>query len=172
MVIPGVRPLFNFMPLATQGRCSPYAVHTPRRCTTSGRRPSPGVVAFVYLEGRFQFRYRRFQLLALLPRNMRHTPMAINTGFFPNLMWNSRFASLSGDPFNNSSGFRFPDPEGVSLSDDRCVDTQGRLLRDVSPESPLPIPFGCALKHCTQESQPSGPHGRTLTDSARQPESR
>ncbi len=42
--------------------------------------------------------------------------MAINTAFFPNLMWNSRFASLSGDPFDNSSGFIFPLPEGLSLS--------------------------------------------------------
>ena len=33
------------------------------------------------------------------PRNMRRTPMAINTAFYPKLMWNSRFASLSGDPF-------------------------------------------------------------------------
>src|SRR5215510_4656425 len=29
------------------------------------------------------------------PRNMRRTPMAINTAFLPKLMWNSRFASLS-----------------------------------------------------------------------------
>src|SRR6266581_5047117 len=50
------------------------------------------------------------------PRNMRRTPMAANTAFFPNLMWNSRFASLSGDPFDNSAGFVFPDPEGLSLS--------------------------------------------------------
>ena len=26
------------------------------------------------------------------PRNQRRTPMAINTAFFPNLMWNSRFS--------------------------------------------------------------------------------
>lgn len=50
------------------------------------------------------------------PRNMRRTPMAINTAFFPNLMWNSRFSSLSGDPFNNIAGFKFPQPEGLSLS--------------------------------------------------------
>jgi cytochrome c peroxidase len=50
------------------------------------------------------------------PRNMRRTPMAINTAFFPNLMWNSRFASLSNNPFDNSQGFQFPDPEGLSLS--------------------------------------------------------
>jgi len=50
------------------------------------------------------------------PRNMRRTPMIINTAFFPELMWNSRFASLSGDPFDNSAGFLFPLPEGLSLS--------------------------------------------------------
>jgi cytochrome c peroxidase len=50
------------------------------------------------------------------PRNQRRTPMAINTAFFPNLMWNSRFASLSGDPFDDISGFIFPMPEGLSLS--------------------------------------------------------
>jgi cytochrome c peroxidase len=50
------------------------------------------------------------------PRNQRRTPMAINTAFFPNLMWNSRFASLSGDPFDNSTGFVFPQPEGLTLS--------------------------------------------------------
>ena len=50
------------------------------------------------------------------PRNQRRTPMAANTAFFPNLMWNSRFASLSNDPFDNSDGFLFPPPEGLSLS--------------------------------------------------------
>jgi len=50
------------------------------------------------------------------PRNMRRTPMAANTAFFPNLMWNSRFASLSGDPFDTSPGLVFPAPEGLSLS--------------------------------------------------------
>jgi cytochrome c peroxidase len=50
------------------------------------------------------------------PRNMRRTPMAINTAFFPNLMWNSRFTSLSDDPFSNSAGFKFPLPEGLTLS--------------------------------------------------------
>ena len=51
------------------------------------------------------------------PRNQRRTPMAANTAFFPNLMWNSRFASLSNDPFDNSAGFKFPPPEGTTLSD-------------------------------------------------------
>src|SRR5437868_7500276 len=50
------------------------------------------------------------------PRNQRRTPMAINTALYPNLMWNSRFASLSDDPFNNSAGFQFPPPEGFTLS--------------------------------------------------------
>ncbi|MGH9967025.1 MAG: cytochrome-c peroxidase [Pyrinomonadaceae bacterium] len=51
------------------------------------------------------------------PRNQRRTPMAANTAFFPTLMWNSRFASLSLDPFDNSLGFVFPLPEGLTLSD-------------------------------------------------------
>lgn len=51
------------------------------------------------------------------PRNMRRAPMVINAAFFPNLMWNSRFVALSGDPFDNSAGFLFPLPEGLSLSD-------------------------------------------------------
>jgi cytochrome c peroxidase len=50
------------------------------------------------------------------PRNMRRAPMIINSAFFPELMWNSRFAALSGDPFDNSAGFLFPAPEGLSLS--------------------------------------------------------
>jgi cytochrome c peroxidase len=50
------------------------------------------------------------------PRNQRRTPMAANTMFFPTLMWNSRFASLSNDPFDNSAGFSFPPPEGLTLS--------------------------------------------------------
>jgi cytochrome c peroxidase len=51
------------------------------------------------------------------PRNMRRSPMVINTVFFPNLMWNSRFRALSGDPFDNSAGWLFPPPEGLTLSD-------------------------------------------------------
>lgn len=57
------------------------------------------------------------------PRNQRRTPMAVNTVFYPKLMWNGRFSSLSGDPFNNSAGFSFPLPEGLSLSG------QSHLLR-------------------------------------------
>jgi cytochrome c peroxidase len=50
------------------------------------------------------------------PRNQRRTPMVANTAFFPNLMWNSRFAALSNDPFDNGAGFLFPSPEGLTLS--------------------------------------------------------
>src|SRR5215217_6153611 len=50
------------------------------------------------------------------PRNQRRTPMAINTAFYPTLMWNSRFNAPSGDPFDNSHGFVFPAPEGTTLS--------------------------------------------------------
>jgi cytochrome c peroxidase len=48
------------------------------------------------------------------PRNQRRTPMASNTAFFPGLMWNERFFSVSGDPFDNSGGFVFPPPEGAT----------------------------------------------------------
>jgi cytochrome c peroxidase len=50
------------------------------------------------------------------PRNQRRSPMLVNVAFFPTLMWNSRFASLSNNPFDNSAGFLFPDPEGLTLS--------------------------------------------------------
>jgi cytochrome c peroxidase len=45
------------------------------------------------------------------PRNQRRTPSVINTAFYPKLMWNGRFASISGNPFDNSLGFEFPPPE-------------------------------------------------------------
>jgi cytochrome c peroxidase len=45
------------------------------------------------------------------PRNQRRTPAAVNAAFYPRLMWNGRFSSNSGDPFNNSLGFHFPPPE-------------------------------------------------------------
>jgi cytochrome c peroxidase len=50
------------------------------------------------------------------PRNQRRAPMVLNTAFFPSLMLNTRFASLSGNPFDPSEGFLFPAPEGASLS--------------------------------------------------------
>jgi cytochrome c peroxidase len=50
------------------------------------------------------------------PRNQRRTPMVLNTAFYPRLMWNGRFEAVSGNPFDNSAGFLFPQPEGASLS--------------------------------------------------------
>ena len=50
------------------------------------------------------------------PRNQRRTPLAINSAFYPRLMWNGRFSSNSGNPFDNSQGFTFPLPEGNNLS--------------------------------------------------------
>ena len=50
------------------------------------------------------------------PRNQRRTPIILNNVFFPALMWNSRFNSVSGNPFDNSAGFQFPLPEGFALS--------------------------------------------------------
>lgn len=50
------------------------------------------------------------------PRNQRRSPQLLNAAFFPRLMWNSRFRAHSGNPFDNSSDFHFPDPEGTSLS--------------------------------------------------------
>jgi cytochrome c peroxidase len=50
------------------------------------------------------------------PRNQRRTPMVLNNVFYRGLMWNSRFAALSGDPFDNTAGFQFPAPESFTLS--------------------------------------------------------
>lgn len=47
-------------------------------------------------------------------RNQRRSPMVVNTAFLPKLMWNGRFAAVSGDPFDNSQGFSFPAPEGTT----------------------------------------------------------
>jgi cytochrome c peroxidase len=48
------------------------------------------------------------------PRNQRRTPAAANAAFYPGLMWNGRFSAPSGDPFDNSQGYRFPAPEGTT----------------------------------------------------------
>jgi cytochrome c peroxidase len=45
------------------------------------------------------------------PRNQRRSPLVINTALYPALMWNGRFNAISGNPFDNSLGFRFPFPE-------------------------------------------------------------
>ncbi len=48
------------------------------------------------------------------PFNQRRAPMIVNSGFLPKLMLNGRFVALSGDPFDNSAGFQFPQPEGTT----------------------------------------------------------
>jgi cytochrome c peroxidase len=48
------------------------------------------------------------------PRNQRRTPLAANTAFYAAMMWNGRFNSISGDPFDVSQGFIFPSPEGTT----------------------------------------------------------
>ena len=48
------------------------------------------------------------------PRNQRRAPSLLNAAFYPKLMWNGRFSSVSGDPFNTSAGFLFPPPEGTT----------------------------------------------------------
>ena len=48
------------------------------------------------------------------PRNQRRTPSVINAAFLRALMWNGRFNAPSGDPFNGTFGFVFPNPEGTS----------------------------------------------------------
>jgi len=50
------------------------------------------------------------------PRNQRRTPLMINTALYPGMMWNARFSSLSGDPFDNSQGFLFPFPDDTRFS--------------------------------------------------------
>jgi cytochrome c peroxidase len=47
------------------------------------------------------------------PRNLRRSPMTTNSAFYPTMMWDGRFSAPSGDPFDNSLGFLFPEPEGT-----------------------------------------------------------
>ena len=42
------------------------------------------------------------------PRNQRRAPSVINAAFYPSLMWNSRFAAISHNPFDVSEGVRVP----------------------------------------------------------------
>lgn len=60
------------------------------------------------------------------PRNQRRSPMVVNSALYPRLMWNDRFESLSGDPFDGSDGFRFPQPEG-----DTRFSPEENAMRDV-----------------------------------------
>jgi cytochrome c peroxidase len=69
------------------------------------------------------------------PRNQRRAPLVLNNVFFPALMWNSRFNSMSGDPFDNSAGFQFPLPEGLSLSGlAHLLDAQAFIPTTEKPE--------------------------------------
>ena len=47
-------------------------------------------------------------------RNQRRAPSVLNSAFYPRQMLNGRFESLSGDAFDNSLGFKFPPPEGLT----------------------------------------------------------
>src|SRR5262245_43398746 len=47
-------------------------------------------------------------------RNQRRAPSVVNSAFYPKLMLNGRFESLSGNPFDNSLGCKFPPPEGTT----------------------------------------------------------
>lgn len=69
------------------------------------------------------------------PRNQRRTPVILNNVFYPALMWNSRFHSISGDPFDNSAGFQFPLPEGFSLSNlSHLLEAQAFIPTTEKPE--------------------------------------
>jgi cytochrome c peroxidase len=50
------------------------------------------------------------------PRNQRRSPLVVNTAIYPALMWNGRFSSRSGDPFDNAFGFTFPFPDDTRFS--------------------------------------------------------
>ena len=50
------------------------------------------------------------------PRNQRRAPTVINAALYPNMMWNSRLASVARNPFDTSLGFSlsvFPVPEDL-----------------------------------------------------------
>ena len=50
------------------------------------------------------------------PHDQRRAPSILNAAFYPRLMWDSRFSSKALDPFDNSRGFTFPEPDGQALS--------------------------------------------------------
>ncbi len=85
------------------------------------------------------------------PRNQRRSPLAVNSEFYPAMMWTARFVALSGDPFDNSLGFQFPPPEGVITTTQTLLQAQGSLpsteLVEMSGFTGLianPGPFGPA----------------------------
>jgi cytochrome c peroxidase len=60
-------------------------------------------------------------------RNQRRSPFVANTEFYPALMWTARFVALSGDPFDNAQGFRFPPPESLITNTQTLLQAQGSL---------------------------------------------
>ena len=50
------------------------------------------------------------------PHNLRRAPTVINAAFYSKLMWDGRFQAKSLDPFDNTQGFSFPQPDGDALS--------------------------------------------------------
>jgi cytochrome c peroxidase len=68
------------------------------------------------------------------PRNQRRSPTLLNSAFFPALMWNARFLAPTGDPFDNSLGFVFPLPEGMT----RFPPGDGRFLHLLAAQGHLP----------------------------------
>lgn len=61
------------------------------------------------------------------PRNQRRSPFVGNAKFYPTLMWTARFTAVSGDPFDNTGGFKFPLPEDVITSAQTLLEAQGSL---------------------------------------------
>jgi cytochrome c peroxidase len=61
------------------------------------------------------------------PRNQRRAPLVVNTEFYPALMWTARFVALSGGPFDNSLGFKFPPPENIITTTQTLLQAQASL---------------------------------------------
>ncbi|HUG68475.1 MAG TPA: cytochrome c peroxidase [Pirellulaceae bacterium] len=101
------------------------------------------------------------------PRNQRRTPMALNNAFYPKLMWNGRFAAISGDPFDNSKGFEFPPPEGEGDEQNRRFPAGDKHITHLLsaqaqiPSTELPEMAGFRLE---PESEPSDGIPRTFRE--------
>jgi cytochrome c peroxidase len=96
------------------------------------------------------------------PRNQRRAPSVVNTAFYPALMWTARFVALSGDPFDNSSGFQFPPPENVITSTQTLLQAQGSL-----PSTELPEMAG--FTGITANPGPTGPLHQQFDDGHGEP---
>ncbi len=69
-------------------------------------------------------------------RNERRAPSLTNIGFYPKLMVNGRFVANSGDPFDNSQGFKFPPP-----NDQRFLPNDPLVPNLLTAQAFLPTPF-------------------------------